>query len=322
MPRRRSVAAVVTLLLGAEGFAPSAVRAPSYRRPGDRRASVLRAEATGRSGGLSKYASTVFLGLIALQAGIDLVDEVPKLAGESRDIFGTAFDAGAIAFAASRLAEQTGLTGPGGGVSDTITLDGIECDVTLNVGREQGTWMPKEWGESGARLSLPLPIIFSDEAIDLGFPGEEALGGRYARRLRCGEGRFIGARGETIVRVDGGAWTASPMSGTSGQFKLRFFLDFPEGAERNDVSIPSGRVFFSGALFDRERMMVRDADELPAELVGATIAAGDERGSLRLLKEGGLTIKKNGVANLYGALGDVSLILGKYTISEAKQRAV
>ena len=315
MPRRLT-AIMVAFLHATDGFAPPAVRVPSVRRLGDCSASVLRAEA--KDGALSKeLLSTVFLGLIGLQAGIDLVDEVPKLAGESRDIFGTVFDAGAITWTASRLAEQTGIAGGG---SDTIALDGITCDVTLNVGREQGTWMPKEWGESGARLSFPLPIFFSDETIDLGFPGEEALGGRYARRLQCADGRFIGPKGTTVVRVDGGAWTATAIPGTSGQFKLRFFLDFPDGAERNDVSIPSGRVFFSGALFDRERM-VGSSDELPPELVSATIAAGDTRGSLRLLKEGGLTIKKNGIANLYGALGDVSLILGKYTVSEAKQKA-
>ena len=49
------------------------------------------------------------------------------------------------------------------------------------------------------------------------------------------------------------------------------------------------------------------------QLEGATFPAGDSD-SLLLLKEGGLTIKKNGITNLYGALGDVSLILGRFTL--------
>ena len=52
--------------------------------------------------------------------------------------------------------------------------------------RPPGTWMPKDWAASGARLSVPMRVRFSDEDVDLGFPGEEALGGsRYAKRVYC-----------------------------------------------------------------------------------------------------------------------------------------
>ena len=60
--------------------------------------------------------------------------------------------------------------------------------ITLNIGREPGTWMPKEWAASGARLSLPMRVRFSDESVDMGFPGEEALnpgGGRYGKKVCC-----------------------------------------------------------------------------------------------------------------------------------------
>ena len=36
---------------------------------------------------------------------------------------------------------------------------------------------------------------------------------------------------------------------------------------------------------------------------------------MRVLTQGGLTIKRNGLTNLYGALGDVNLILGKFTFA-------
>ena len=289
-------------LLGAAGFAP----AP--RASAGRGAAVLRAEPKASSGGsLSKdWIGTAFLVGFAAQSCYDLVDEVPGLFGEKRDLFGTFFDAAVLSWSAGRLLEQTGLTTAGNDDGAAAALAGLESRLTLSVGREDGTWMAKEWGASGARLSLPLQVTFSDERLDLGFPGEEALGGRGARRLECAEGRFVGPKGETVVRTDGGAWTTSAIPGPPGQFKLRFFIDFPDGAERNDVSIPAGRVFFSGACFDRERMEAA----LPPE-----VDVVDGPGSMRILTQGGLTIKRNGLTNLYGALGDVNLILGKFTFA-------
>ena len=37
-----------------------------------------------------------------------------------------------------------------------------------------------------------------------------------------------------------------------------------------------------------------------------------------MLNSGGLTIKKNTLLNLWGALGDVNLILGRYSLSGGK----
>ena len=50
---------------------------------------------------------------------------------------------------------------------------------------------------------------FSDEVVDIGFPGEEALGGsRYAKKVYCEGGSFIGNQGEQFVKASGGAWTS------------------------------------------------------------------------------------------------------------------
>ena len=48
---------------------------------------------------------------------------------------------------------------------------------------------------------------------------------------------------------------------------------------------------------------------LPNEVVSA--------GQVDLLTKGGIQVKGNGAKNLWGALGDVFLILGRFTISEA-----
>ena len=159
---------------------------------------------------------------------------------------------------ACTTATQTGLLQPQNNAA-IAPLGGVRCLVTLSVGREPGTWMPKEWAASGARLSLPMSVSFTEEPVDLGFPGEETLGGRTARRLNCEGGSFVGPRGEVTVNADGGAWSTLP-TGREGEYILRFFVDFPDEATRNDVTLPKGRVYFSGVCWDeRGADIIRDA---------------------------------------------------------------
>ena len=77
------------------------------------------------------------------------------------------------------------------------------------------------------------------------------------------------------VACDGGGWWAAP-TGRPGEQSLRFFLDFPQGAERNDVSIPPGRVFFSSALLNGD---ADDAYDVPASEIY------EARGGLKLLND-------------------------------------
>lgn len=194
------------------------------------------------------------LGLISVQSALGLATD-RELAGlltgaPEIDYFGTVVDTAFVFYGISILLNQAGITQEDP-KSKSTTLDGFECQLTLNIGREPGTWMPKEWGESGARLSLPLALTFSDEVVDLGVPGEQTLnnGGRYAKRLICEGGQFVSASGAQTVKSSGGAWTTegSPIPGARS---LNFFIDFPEDASRNDVTLPAGRVFFSAACWE------------------------------------------------------------------------
>ena len=126
---------------------------------------------------------SVVLGLLAAQSVRDLVIEVPRLGGESADWIGVVIDAGFLGFAGKTLLTQTGVVDATAATADR-TVEGLKCTVTVNVGREPNTWMPKDWAASGARLLLPLDVEFADERVDLGFPGEEALGGRGEEELR------------------------------------------------------------------------------------------------------------------------------------------
>ena len=197
---------------------------------------------------IRKYGGSVVLGLLGIQSIRDLILEVPKLGSDQADYFGTAIDVAFTAFVATQLATQSGVAQPNGG-EPSADLAGLDFKITMSVGRESGTWMDKSWAASGARLLLPLQCSFTGDELDLGFPGEEALAGRYCRRLDCDGGSFVGPGGTVTVACDGGGWWAAP-TGRPGEQSLRFFLDFPEGAERNDVSIPPGRVFFSSALLN------------------------------------------------------------------------
>lgn len=138
--------------------------------------------------------------------------------------------------------------------------------------------MPADWAASGARLSLPIEVAFTDEpiaALPLGAvfldpsrePAAREAGVSDSKRVISSPGRFIGAQGEVTVNVTAGAWATWP-TGRCGEHRLRFYLDFGEGAQRNDVSIPAGRVFFDTACWDQEELHAAEADEalLEAEL--------------------------------------------------------
>jgi hypothetical protein len=273
-----------------------------------------------------------FLALVTVQSAIGLTSGreiggiLAELSGQRPmandiDYIGTIVDAGFLAFGASTLINQAGLINenPISSSSPMATLNGMECRVTLSVGREPGTWMPQDWAASGARLSLPLTVRFSEEIVDLGFPSEEALnpsGSRYAKKLYCDGGSFVGASGEVVVKASGGAWATEPSARNPGAQKLNFFIDFPEGAKRNDVTLPAGRVFFSSAIWESKQALpdgITDGVLLLPDGEKAAVVEGP--GGLFLLSKGGVTIKRNDFRNLWGSLGDVMLILGKFSVA-------
>lgn len=298
----------ILLLLSAHAAAAFQVASPSARSAVASRAHI-RLMAGPQPGILSKLPlRQAVIALIAFQSAYGLSNDVPSLFGESPDVLGTVVDAGFLVYSAQLLAAQTGLVPAAPSVLD---LSGLTCTATLNLGREPGTWMPQEWAASGARLSLPLELRFSDEPVDLGFPGEEVFGGRAARRLVCEGGSFVGPQGEVKVAAAGGAWAVEP-SGQEGEGRARFFLDFPDGAARNDVSLPAGRVYFSCACWESAER-IRQLDGAGTAAIEALPVVGAPSGA-QLLTRGGLNIKRNGPSNLFGAFGDVYLILGKFTL--------
>ena len=86
------------------------------------------------------------------------------------------------------------------------------------------------------------------------------------------------------------------------------YLDFPEEAARNDVSLPAGRVYLSSAYLQFDE--ADRATQLQDSLTAPDKVLLPPGGKVALLTEGGLTIKRNSARNLWGGLGDIFLILG------------
>jgi len=138
-------------------------------------------------------------------------------------------------------------------------LDGTSWRLTLDVGREPGTWMPKEWAASGATLTLPIEVTFTDEILpgDGGFfdpdrdqhPAVDEIRVSASKRMRTSAGIFAGTEGAVVVNITAGAWATWP-TGRCGEHRVRFYLDFPDGAQLKDVSIPAGRMYFDTACWD------------------------------------------------------------------------
>ena len=137
-----------------------------------------------------------------------------------------------------------------------VTLGGTSWRLSINIGREPGTAMPREWAASGARLAFPLTVTFNNGACDSAIrPVDEPLLGSVVQRLTpLGRATFVSMNGEQEVPVMSGGWSETELvkgvsgggrAGQPGAYALRFFLTFPEGATRNDVVLLPGRVYFT-----------------------------------------------------------------------------
>jgi hypothetical protein len=129
--------------------------------------------------------------------------------------------------------------------------------------------MPPEWAASGTRLVLPnLDVEFTNAKSA---EKEQLLGQGSASQLvmqPLTKPTFVGIDGQKEVPVEKGAFC---ISGANKVLRnsFRFYLDFPEGAERNDVKLPAERVFFTstcwqddGEFAEARRQQQATKDEL------------------------------------------------------------
>ena len=129
----------------------------------------------------------------------------------------------------------------------SVLLPGTAWRLRLDVGRHQnvGTWMPKDWAASQVRLGISgVDVLFTDELCqpDFSEPRLNGLGAQEqayrVRVLSCGQQTDT----EIEVATVDGAWSRVAKG---NEYRLRFCLDFPDGASRGDVDLGESRVFFT-----------------------------------------------------------------------------
>mmetsp|Transcript_5126 Transcript_5126/g.13770 ORF Transcript_5126/g.13770 Transcript_5126/m.13770 type:complete len:497 (-) Transcript_5126:1342-2832(-) len=132
-------------------------------------------------------------------------------------------------------------------------LDNTRWRLSLDVGREQGTWMPKTWGASGERLRLFLEIEFSDNPL---MEWEDFLNGSKGSKTlkvvnHCLNSAPSMNEGSLTIDVSDGGWRIAPGEGPYGTDLLRFYFDVNQETHHtgSDVYCPEGRVFFTCGYF-------------------------------------------------------------------------
>lgn len=100
-------------------------------------------------------------------------------------------------------------------VNQLKLIDNTRWRLSLNIGRERGTWMPKDWGVSGERLYVNLEIEFSPEQL---YEREEFLNGIAGTKvLKVVHNEANLApnlkEGSKRTRVRNGGWRVAPGEG-------------------------------------------------------------------------------------------------------------
>uniref|UniRef100_A0A7S4N5T2 Uncharacterized protein n=1 Tax=Odontella aurita TaxID=265563 RepID=A0A7S4N5T2_9STRA len=151
-------------------------------------------------------------------------------------------------------------------------LQSAQCALQVSVGRIPGTAMPPEWAASGARLGFLLEVEFCPEYCANYDMNKERLLGTAKPSFQAVEvlndPSFVSSKGTEEVVVTPGAYGCDLQDLPAQQYGLRFFLDFPKGAIRNDVELPAERIYFistawiqDGNSLERARQRQEDLTE-------------------------------------------------------------
>jgi len=130
-----------------------------------------------------------------------------------------------------------------------------EWRIQLDIGREPGTYMPEEWGASGARLGLPVEVLIESESIPTGNERDFVGGNKCYQLAVLEDATFVSKQGEETVRFgDTGGWKiATRRTGKAGDAAvLRLWLDLVDSATRNDVRLDAGERLYCTANCWRE----------------------------------------------------------------------
>lgn len=150
-------------------------------------------------------------------------------------------------------------------------LQTAQAELQISVGRIPGTAMPPEWAASGAKLVFTLELEFTSDNCDYEMSNERLLRGDSTETLMSVEPlnapSFISSNGQEVIRVLPGAYGCQVQWPQSRQYACRFYLDFPEGAKRNDVELPPERIYFLSSCWLADDETIGRAQEKRDEIV-------------------------------------------------------
>jgi len=162
---------------------------------------------------------------------------------------------------------------------DLDLLDDTRWKISLNIGREPGTWMPKTWGASGERLLLNLEVCFSPEHLYEDFLGNGVGVVASPKICRVVDGEVLalaapsgdddGGGGQTF-RVKDGGWSVLLEEGPMNRDLLRFYVEIEKdvscGGVGGDVYCPAGRIYCTCEYLPLHRTTVSQKWELKKKL--------------------------------------------------------
>eukprot|EP00956_Cyclotella_meneghiniana_P015391 scaffold23535_cov35-Cyclotella_meneghiniana.AAC.1 len=130
-------------------------------------------------------------------------------------------------------------------------IENTRATIDVEVGRISGTAMPSEWASSGAKLAFTLHVGFTTNSIanqmmtNKEILAADALMGTTLQTIvPLEQPSFISVSGSESIVVKPGAYGCQIQNVDSNQYALRWYLDFPNGAKRNDVVLPPEHIYF------------------------------------------------------------------------------
>jgi hypothetical protein len=128
-------------------------------------------------------------------------------------------------------------------------IENTQATLAVEVGRIPGTAMPPEWAASGAKLGFTLEVGFTDNAAEQMITrdmlaGDAMMGNKPQTIIPLQPPSFISLTGSEVIDVKPGVYGCQIQNRDSEQYALRWYLDFPNGAKRNDVELPAERIYF------------------------------------------------------------------------------
>lgn len=85
------------------------------------------------------------------------------------------------------------------------------------------------------------------------------MGSNFLSLEPLNEPSFVSAKGRETIKVLPGAYGCQLQGVESQQYALRFFMDFPEGATRNDVDLPAERIYFLSSCWMADEVVLNRA---------------------------------------------------------------